>query len=182
MITLPLSPRSRTPLTSRFQQSTGKIEIFSRQIADFDRPDVLPPIPKYVETWEGVNSPKRNKYPLQLITIHPSFRVHSQLYSIPTIRNMEPQSIWINPHDAEVRGIQDRQNVRLFNNRGTIQIPAKITDRIIKGAVAIQQGCWYTPNPDGIDLGACANVLTRSEHSPGGAFCSNTVLVQIEKI
>lgn len=31
------------------------------------------------------------------------------------------------------------------------------------------------------DRGGCANILTRDVVSPGGALCSNTALVQVER-
>jgi anaerobic dimethyl sulfoxide reductase subunit A len=165
-----------------FPTPSGKIEIFSQRIADFNRPDVLPPIPKYVEGWEGINDPVREKYPLQLITTHSRRRVHSQFHNIPWYRNLEPHEVWINPIDAQPRNIKDNDQVKVYNDRGAILIQAKVTNRIIPGAVNVYQGAWYDPDSSGLDRGGCANVLTRGEHSPGGAFCSNTTLVQVEKM
>ena len=34
---------------------------------------------------------------------------------------------------------------------------------------------------EGVGGGGCCNVLTKDEHLPGGAYCSNTILVQVEK-
>ena len=171
----------RDPENNPFPTPSGKIEIFSQRIAGFNRPDVIPPIPKYVETWEGVADPRRKEYPLQLITAHPPNRVHSQLYNVPWLRDMEPHCVWINPADAGARGIRDKDEVLVFNDRGTIRIPARVTGRVMEGVVSIYEGAWYNPDPEGVDRGGCANVLTRGEHSPGGAFCSNTALVEIRK-
>ncbi|HUV56335.1 MAG TPA: molybdopterin-dependent oxidoreductase [Dehalococcoidales bacterium] len=165
-----------------FPTPSGKIEIFSQRIADFNRPDVLPPIPKYVEGWEGPTDPKREQYPLQLITLHSRKRTHSQFHNIPWYRQLEPHEVWVNPIDAKPRDIKEHDQVKVFNDRGVISIQAKVTDRIMPGVVSIYQGAWYKPDPSGLDRGGCVNVLTRGEHSPGGAFCSNTALVQVEKI
>ena len=83
--------------------------------------------------------------------------------------------------DAEPRNIKNRDRVKVFNDRGAISIPAKVTNRIMPGVVCVYQGAWYNPDEFGVDQGGCANVLTRGEHSPGGAFCGNTTLVQVEK-
>jgi len=172
----------KDPDHNPFPTPSGKIEIFCQRIADFNRPDILPPIPKYVEGWEGVTDPKREQYPLQLITIHPRRRIHSQFNNIPWYRELERHEVWLNPIDAKPRNIKDQDQVKVFNDRGAISIIAKVTNRIIPGVVSIEQGAWYNPDPSGLDKGGCANVLTRGEHSPGGAFCSNTALVQVEKV
>jgi len=164
-----------------FPTPSGKIEIFCQRIDDFKRPDVLPPIPKYIEGWEGPTDPKSEQYPLQLITTHSRKRIHSQFHNIPWYRELEPHAVWINPIDAKTRNIKEQDLVKVFNDRGTISILAKVTNRIMPGVVCVYQGGWYDPDPDGLDKGGCANVLTRDEHSPGGAFCSNTALVQVRR-
>jgi len=47
--------------------------------------------------------------------------------------------------------------------------------------VNIGQGGWFDIDDEGIDRGGCANTLTPSEHSPGGAWAANTVLVEVKR-
>ena len=172
----------KDPARYPFPTPSGKIEVFCQRIADFNRPDVLPPIPKYVEGWEGPADKKCEKYPLQLITTHSRKRTHSQFHNIPWYRQLEPHAAWINPVDAGHRNIRNKDRIKMFNDRGAISIPARVTNRIMPGVICVYQGAWYDPDPSGLDTGGCTNVLSRGEHSPGGAFCSNTTLVQVEKI
>jgi anaerobic dimethyl sulfoxide reductase subunit A len=58
---------------------------------------------------------------------------------------------------------------------------AKVTERIMPGVVNLYQGGWFDIGDDGIDRGACANTLVPDEHSPGGAWSANTVLVEVKK-
>ncbi len=153
----------------------------AQEIADLNHP-MLPPIPKYIQTWESRNDPLAKTYPLQLITTHARRRAHSQFDNIPWLRELYPQAVTINTTDAQTRGIKDGNIVKVFNNRGNMIIPANVTERIMPGVVDIQQGAWYHPDEDGVDRGGCANVLTRDGlASPAAAFPSNTALVQVVK-
>jgi len=164
-----------------FRTPSGKIEIYSDIAAKMNHP-LIPAIPKYIEPWESLNDPLAAKYPLQLITPHFKRRAHSQFDNLPWLRELQIQAISINSIDAESRGIKQGDMVRVFNDRGEVRIPAKVTERIMPGVVALPQGAWYTPDEHGIDHGGCANVLTKNVTSPGGAFTPNTALVQIEKV
>jgi anaerobic dimethyl sulfoxide reductase subunit A len=168
------------PANNPFPTPSGKIELYSQQLADTGNP-MLPPIPKYIEAWESHNDPLAEKYPLQLVTTHTRRRAHTQFDNLPWLRELYPQAITINTADAEARGIKDGDMVRAFNDRGEMIIPATVTERIMRGVVDIPQGAWYDPDDNGIDRGGCANILTKDVASPGGAFPSNTCLVQVQK-
>jgi anaerobic dimethyl sulfoxide reductase subunit A len=169
------------PANNPFPTPSGKIEIYSQRLADMNDP-LIPPIPKYIKAWESRNDPLARRYPLQLVTTHLTRRAHSQYENLPWLRELQTQAISMNSADAQARGIKDGDQVRVFNDRGAMIIPAHVTERIMPGVVDIPQGAWYAPDEKGIDRGGCCNVLTRDEHSPGGAFCSNTTLVQVEKV
>ena len=177
---VPFKREIENPANNPFPTPSGKIEIYSQQLADINSP-LIPPIPKYIETWESLNEPLAEKYPPQLITTHFKRRVHSQFDNIPWLRELEPQAVKINTRDAQARGIKDGDPVRVFNDRGEMIIPAKVTQRIMPSVVDVPEGAWYDPDEQGVDRGGCANVLTRDACSPGGAFTTNTCLVQVEK-
>jgi anaerobic dimethyl sulfoxide reductase subunit A len=170
----------RDPANNPFPTPSGKIEIYSQQIADMENP-MIPPIPMYLETWENLNDPLVEKYPLQLITSHPRLRVHSQFHDVPWLTELEAQAAVISASDARTRGISDGDLVRVFNDRGETVVAATVTERIMPGVVDIPEGAWYSPDEHGIDRAGSANVLTRDEASPAGAFASNTCLVQVQK-
>ena len=163
-----------------FPTPSGKIEIFSQRAADLNKPDT-PPIPKYLPTPEDRSDPLIEKFPLQLLTPHPKNRVHSELYMVPWLREVEEHRAWVNPVDADSRGIKDGDEIFVFNHRGKVAIKAWVTERIIPGVICIFEGAWYDPDKDGIDRGACANTLTKDAYSGGGAAVLNTSLVEIEK-
>jgi anaerobic dimethyl sulfoxide reductase subunit A len=168
------------PENNPFPTPSGKIEIYSQLIAEMDNPE-LPPIPRYMPHWEDLNDPLTRKYPLQLITTHFRGRAHSQFHKVPWLEELLPQTVLISSADAAGRGIRDGDFVRVFNDRGQMMIPARVSERILPGVVDVPQGAWYEPDENGIDRGGCANVLTRDAYSPGGACCTNTALVQVER-
>lgn len=168
------------PDNNPFPTPSGKIEIFSQRVADLNNP-LCPPIPKYLNTWEDRSDPLTEKYPLQLLSPHPRNRVHSELYKVDWLREVEPHRAWINPIDAESRGIKDGDEIYVFNDRGKLAITAWVTGRIMPGVISIFEGAWYEPDEKGIDRGGCVNVLTNDAYSEGGASALKTVLVQVSK-
>lgn len=164
-----------------FPTPSGKIEIYSQRLAEMNNP-MIPPIPKYIEPWEGHLDVLVKKYPLQLITTHFKRRAHTQFERVPWLKELMPHAISINTRDAKSRGIRDGDFVRVFNDRGEMIVRAKVTERIMPGVVDLPQGAWYAPDQQGIDRGGCANVLTNDARSPGGATCHNTALVEIARV
>ena len=168
------------PENNPFPTPSGKIEIFSQRVADLNNP-LCPPVPKYLSTWEDQNDPLTEKYPLQVLSPHAKNRVHSHLQKVDWLREIEPHRAWINPADAEPRGIRDRDEIYVFNDRGKLAITAWVTERIMPGVICIFEGAWYDPDEEGIDRGGCVNVLTKDAYSEGGASALNTALVQASK-
>ncbi len=74
--------------------------------------------------------------------------------------------LWMNPEDAGARGLKDSDMAFVWNDRGRMKVPVKVTDRIMAGVTALSQGAWYRPDKDGTDLGGSVNVLTSLKPTP----------------
>ena len=168
------------PENNPFPTPSGKIEIYSQRVAEMGT-EFCPPIPKYFITKEDRSDPLVEKYPLQLLSPHPKNRVHSDFYNVEWLKETEQNRVWINPQDAKLRGIEDGDEVSVFNDRGKLVIKAWLTERIMPGVICIFEGAWYEPDEDQVDRGGCVNVLTDDDHTSAGAATYNSTLVQVAK-
>jgi len=161
---------------------SGKIEIFSARLHQLGKPAEIPAVPRYIQEWESPFGEEAKKYPLQAIGHHYLARVHSTHHNNDWLREAFPQRVFINPVDAEERGIKTGQPVKVFNERGALILPCRVTLKIRPGVVAIPQGAWWEPDEDGLDRGGNINVLTSERWSPY-AFgnTQHTIMVQVEK-
>ncbi len=158
----------------KFNTPTGKMEFYSKQIKDRWGQN---PLPFYYEPMENkFSSPELYaKYPLTLISAHALNKMNSQ-FSSREISQEEP-FIWINPDDAENRGINDGEKVKVYNERGSLILKAVLTEKIPRGVVHAYFGWW-----DGVHQ-ANLNKLTGeyiSDIGYGTAF--HNCLVEIQKV
>lgn len=149
-----------------FATPSGKIEVFSKALYDMNQHEVIPGVPRYTPCVEGPEDALTQKYPLSLIGYHTKRRTHSIHDNNEWLEELDPPAVWINNFDAEIRGIKNGDLVDVFNDRGRTRIPARVTDRIVKGVVALSQGGWFTPNDEGIDVRGSINMLTHTTPTP----------------
>jgi len=172
----------RDPVRYPLPTPSGKIEIFSKALYDLGRPEEIPAVPKYIQEWESPFGPEAAQYPLQAIASHTLHRVHSTHDNNDWLDEAFPQRVAINPLDAAPRGIQDGDRVRVYNDRGAMVIPCRVTNRILPGVVDIPHGAWWTPDADGIDRRGAANVLTSERLTPlAHGTAAHTMMVQVER-
>ncbi|ELY2679248.1 dimethylsulfoxide reductase subunit A [Cronobacter sakazakii] len=177
------------PAANPLDTPSGKIEIYSSALADIaahwqlPEGDVIHPLPVYSPGFEQVSDPLRAQYPLQLTGFHYKSRTHSTYGNVDVLQAACRQQVWINPQDAQARGINDGDLVRVWNARGEARIEAKVTPRIMPGVVALGEGAWYQPDAEGVDHAGSINVLTTQRPSPlakGNPSHSN--LVQLARV
>ncbi|MCB1744414.1 MAG: molybdopterin-dependent oxidoreductase, partial [Gammaproteobacteria bacterium] len=162
----------RDPAANPLSTPSGLIEIYSTTLAANPDPYGLgriPPIP----TWFEQVSPDA-EHPLLICSPKSRARTHSIHANQPILGRVDPDDVWLHPADAGERGIEDGQQVRVFNRNGALVLRARVTDRIAPGVIAIKEGAWFDPGPDGIDRGGCGNVLSDDFSAPSGATTYNS--------
>lgn len=161
---------------------SGKIEIFSKALFDLGDEERIPPIPKYIQEWESPFGPEAQHFPLQAVGHHTLHRVHSTHDNNDWLEEAFPQRLFINPLDAQARGLADGDLARVYNQRGAMVLPCRVTERILPGVVDIPQGAWWTPDQDGVDRRGSVNVLTSARWTPlAFGTAQHTIMVQVER-
>ena len=179
---------------------SGKIEFVAQSLKKhFPDDEERPPLPRFIEPWEGAKSEHAEKFPLVMVCPHMRFSYHTHhdnkspwLDEIASHRvKVNGYAYWpirLHAEDAAARGIRNGDLVKLHNDRGAILGVALTTERVRKGMVFVYQaGAKYDPlepgKADSIDRGGCANLLTPSKmvskNSPGMAC--NSTCVEIER-
>jgi len=185
------------PTSNALPSPSGKIEIFSQRIATFYGTSTpvtwpgVPTIPMWIEPFEWKGSAIASQYPLAIIASHEMLRLHSQFDNVTWLQEKSKINgftpVWINPTDAQSRGINDGDTVRVFNGRGQTLASAMVTNRIVPGVVRIAEGGWFNPSDPSVagslDIGGCVNVLTTDNGTSNLAqgCTGHTALVQVEE-
>jgi anaerobic selenocysteine-containing dehydrogenase len=177
------------PANNPLKTPSGKIEIFSPRLWDMGRTWELPAgdkitaLPEYHPTWGDRGQEGSVDYPLQCVGHHAKQRTHSTYGNNPWLEEAAPQMVWINPLDAQQRGISHGDRVRIFNVFGQTETRAKVTPRIMPGVVSLPQGAWHRGGPAGLDTNGSINILTNQRPSPlAKGNPQHTNLVEVEKI
>ena len=170
-----------------FQTPSGRIEILCTELAqveDWTRTRYgyhIPSIPKWIEPWESLNSPKTDEFPFHLISPHPRWRTHSIFNNCSWLRETYEQEVTINAADARRLGVKTGDVVEVWNDRGRVVVPVYVTERCMPGVAVIHEGAWIDLDENGIDRSGNPDMLTLDDPSPAGAFAYNTVLCDIRK-
>jgi anaerobic selenocysteine-containing dehydrogenase len=152
-----------------------------RQMYDGFQPgELLDSLPDYVCSREttATNPELAKKYPLNII----SPKSHGFLNSCyanmeQKIKGQGEQFIMINALDAELRNINQGDNVRVFNDRGAFEGEAKITADVNPGLIVATLGYWRQLNKGTVNSISSAEFVNMG-HAP--TFSDN--LVQVELI
>ncbi|KAB7886509.1 molybdopterin-dependent oxidoreductase [Poseidonibacter ostreae] len=181
----------KDPVANALKTETGKIQIFSEKFESYKYKDFKGhPIWMEPEEWLG-NKELAKKYPLHLVSPHPTFRIHTQMdntwvQNVHKVQGREP--IRISPNDAKKFGVKDGEIVEVYNNRGSILAGVVVTNTIRDGVAAIEEGAWYSPEDSSKENSRCnsgqVNVLTSSRPTSqmANATTVNSTLVSIKKV
>ncbi|MGB7488704.1 MAG: molybdopterin-dependent oxidoreductase, partial [Thermoanaerobaculia bacterium] len=139
-----LAPGSETVAWSerRFPTPSGKVELASEEA---ERRWGLDRLPSYrrPEEMPGSDGPGEARFSLQLLTPNTKDRIHSQFNNLPSIRKLNPKTlVHIHPADARARGVVHGSRVRVFNDRGTVELEVKFDYGLKPGCVSVTNGWW----------------------------------------
>jgi len=186
--TIMLSDWRADPQAHPLVTPSGLIEMTSERIGGFAL-DTFPGVPEWREPEEWLGAEQAKRFPLHLLSNQPKTRLHSQYDHGPVSRKSKVQGrepLVLHPIEAEKRGLNDGDVVRVFNERGAFLAGLQVTEDIRPGVAQIATGAWYDPLEPG-DIGSLdkhgnPNMVTHDiGASPLSQGCAaQSALVEIE--
>lgn len=161
-----------------FTTPSGRCEFYSGTLEKLGHD----PLPAFIPPYESKDSNPElaSRYPLAMISPPARHFLNSTFVNIDSLRALvgEP-ALEIHPADAVSRGILEGQWVRVFNDRGSIALPARITERTRSGMVVIPSIWWKKFSRDGKNANELVSqALTDLGNGPTFYDC----LVEVESV
>ena len=138
------------------------------------------PVPNYIPSLETseANPALGKRYPLNMVSPKPHAFLNTQYANEPLQqRRQGEQLIVIHPNDAAARKIENGSYVRVFNDRGSFEARAELSEDVMVGLLMTNVGHWPGLNRSG----TAVNSTTPPRHSnlgQAGAYSDNLVDVQ----
>jgi anaerobic selenocysteine-containing dehydrogenase len=147
------------------QTSDRKVHLFPEHL-DREAPRGL---------YEFQPDPATEQYPLALISPASERTVSSTLGELPRPAVV----VDIHPDDAAARDLAPNEIVRMFNERGEVRLPIRISPLVRRGTVSMPKGVWRRHVMNGFTSNA---LVPDSLTDVGFGACFNDARVQIEKV
>lgn len=160
-----------------FHTPSGKCEFYSESL----KAQGYDPLPCYSPPAElPASDPElARKYPLNFLSPPVRNFLNSSFANLPRFREAEGEpSLELHSADAAPRGIADGERVRVYNDRGSFTLRARVNDKPRRGVVVAPSVWWRKFARDGRN----ANDLTSQRIADmGGAATFYDCLVEVER-
>jgi anaerobic selenocysteine-containing dehydrogenase len=166
-------PTPFLPFAEGFPTPSGKAQLFNETLAA----QGLDPVASFVPPPESRHTENAKRFPLELLARKADNFLNTSFANISSLQKLEqPELLEINSDDALARGIQDGDWVRVFNDRGHVQLRARVNGSVRPGVVASRL-TWARFAPDGKSINALTSE-TLTDIGAGATFYS--CLVEVE--
>jgi len=174
-----VDPTVTGPTTQVLKTHTGRAELYYENLVEFGQ--AFPQFEEPSEAYAG--NPLAERYPLIFITGKTRFRNHAYLSSAPWIGEIFVNPLMLNPVDAEARGLEDGDEVRVFNDRGEFTAMLQIDASIRPGSAFMAEERFLQHSPGGLMQNVTnSSCIPRSYTGIHGAQVPfNDNLVEIQK-
>ncbi|MDE1171432.1 MAG: molybdopterin oxidoreductase family protein [Verrucomicrobium sp.] len=159
-----------------FRTPSGKCEFYSERLAQ----QGLEPLPDYLAPYESADGAPElaARYPLAMISPPARNFLNSTFVNVESLRSTEGEPhLDMHPLDARYREIVDGEQVRIFNDRGSMQARVRVTDRAREGLVVGLSIWWKKLAPDGCNAN---QVTSQALTDLGGSATFYDCLVEVE--
>jgi molybdopterin-containing oxidoreductase family molybdopterin binding subunit len=130
----------------KFKTPSGRIELYKEELVEHGAE-----LPYYREPVEASPAnPLYERFPMTLLFSHSRHRIHSTFANLPKFKQLEPEpAVEIHPADAAARKIDNGQSVRVYNQRGSVCLKARLSSDLRPGVVVIAEGSWVQDFSEG---------------------------------
>jgi anaerobic selenocysteine-containing dehydrogenase len=159
-----------------FPTSSGRVELVSDSLASLGYPSLPTYTPAHESPWGDPDLAQR--YPFILLTPKQHRRFLNSSHShLPQHGPREGGPyLELHPGDAARVGLSDGDGASVWNDRATLRLPVRLTERLRPGVVAIPWGWWSRDHPDGRAVNRLTGD-TLTDWGGGTAFADTLVAV-----
>jgi anaerobic selenocysteine-containing dehydrogenase len=134
------------------------------------------PLPFFDEPAETTDKKLAERFPLALVTPKTHLFLNSTFANQKRQHSAQPEPfVVISPADAEARSIEDGTTVRVFNERGSFECRAQVSDDTRDGVLVAPMGWWSADYKDGIGAQATTSQRLTKVGAPAPIFNDNRV-------